>query len=142
MATKAGLAFAIVVAAPIFAALAREKHLAGLAPPAFSARAAHYLGELNALHPFQVALEHVAQHLNAPDRRHIGETNKPAVGSTRAEHQCTEICVDGHENALLLRGELQERRRSRAWRRSRSAGVCGPGYRAVAPVDASTDRKE
>jgi cell filamentation protein len=55
---KGGNAFAhhayiATAAAPIFAALAREKHLAGLAPPAFSARAAHYLGELNALHPFR-----------------------------------------------------------------------------------------
>jgi len=46
-------AYIAVAAAPIFAALAREKHLEGLAPPAFSARAAHYLGEVNALHPFR-----------------------------------------------------------------------------------------
>ena len=40
-------------AAPIFKQLADEKHLAGLGPAAFSDRAAHYLGELNALHPFR-----------------------------------------------------------------------------------------
>jgi cell filamentation protein len=40
-------------AAPIFNQLAEEKHLAGLDPAAFSDRAAHYLGELNALHPFR-----------------------------------------------------------------------------------------
>jgi fido (protein-threonine AMPylation protein) len=40
-------------AASIFAGLAVEKYLAGLAPDAFSDRAAHYLGELNALHPFR-----------------------------------------------------------------------------------------
>ncbi|MDQ6705329.1 MAG: Fic family protein [Acidobacteriota bacterium] len=40
-------------AAPIFKQLAEEKHLAGLDPAAFSDRAAHYLGELNALHPFR-----------------------------------------------------------------------------------------
>ena len=40
-------------AAPIFKQLAEEKHLAGLDPGAFSDRAAHYLGELNALHPFR-----------------------------------------------------------------------------------------
>ena len=40
-------------AAPIFKQLAKEKHLAGLHPAAFSDRAAHYLGELNALHPFR-----------------------------------------------------------------------------------------
>jgi cell filamentation protein len=55
---KGGNAFAhhgyiATAAAPIFMALAREKHLAGLAPPAFSVRAAHYLGEVNALHPFR-----------------------------------------------------------------------------------------
>jgi cell filamentation protein len=56
--SKGGNAFAhhayiAVAATPIFAQLARERHLAGLAPPAFSARAAHYLGEVNALHPFR-----------------------------------------------------------------------------------------
>jgi fido (protein-threonine AMPylation protein) len=40
-------------AAPIFKRLAEEKYLAGLDPAAFSNRAAHYLGELNALHPFR-----------------------------------------------------------------------------------------
>lgn len=40
-------------AAPIFKRLAEEKHLAGLDPTTFSDRAAYYLGELNALHPFR-----------------------------------------------------------------------------------------
>jgi cell filamentation protein len=40
-------------AAPIFQQLAEEKHLAGLDPAAFSERAAYYLGEVNALHPFR-----------------------------------------------------------------------------------------
>lgn len=40
-------------AAPLFRQLVQEKHLAGLDPAAFSNRAAHYLGELNALHPFR-----------------------------------------------------------------------------------------
>lgn len=40
-------------AAPIFNGLAKENHLTGLDPPDFSERAAHYLGELNALHPFR-----------------------------------------------------------------------------------------
>ena len=40
-------------AAQIFKQLAEEKHLAGLDPTAFSIRAAHYLAELNALHPFR-----------------------------------------------------------------------------------------
>jgi cell filamentation protein len=40
-------------AAPIFKQLAEEKHLGGLDPAAFSERAAYYLGELNALHPFR-----------------------------------------------------------------------------------------
>ncbi len=40
-------------ATPIFQQLEQEKHLAGLTPAAFSDRAAHYLGELNALHPFR-----------------------------------------------------------------------------------------
>lgn len=40
-------------AASVFKQLAAEGHLAGLGPAAFSGRAAHYLGELNALHPFR-----------------------------------------------------------------------------------------
>jgi cell filamentation protein len=40
-------------AVPIFRQLAKENHLAGLGPEAFSDRAAYYLGELNALHPFR-----------------------------------------------------------------------------------------
>jgi cell filamentation protein len=56
--SKGGHAFAhhgyiATAAAPIFASLAREKLLAGPPPPAFSAHAAHYLSEVNALHPFR-----------------------------------------------------------------------------------------
>jgi fido (protein-threonine AMPylation protein) len=40
-------------AAPIFQKLADEKYLAGLGPAGFGDRSAHYLGELNALHPFR-----------------------------------------------------------------------------------------
>jgi cell filamentation protein len=40
-------------AATIFRQLARENHFTGLDPDAFSNRAAYYLGELNALHPFR-----------------------------------------------------------------------------------------
>jgi cell filamentation protein len=40
-------------AAPIFKQIAEENELAGLGPAAFRDRAAHYLGELNALHPFR-----------------------------------------------------------------------------------------
>lgn len=40
-------------AASIFRELAQEKHLRGLEPAEFSRRAAHYLAELNALHPFR-----------------------------------------------------------------------------------------
>jgi cell filamentation protein len=40
-------------AAPIFQQLAKENYLAGLRVEVFSHRAAYYLGELNALHPFR-----------------------------------------------------------------------------------------
>jgi cell filamentation protein len=40
-------------AAPIFDRLAKEHFLDGLGPAAFSERAAYYLGEMNALHPFR-----------------------------------------------------------------------------------------
>jgi cell filamentation protein len=37
----------------VFAALARERQLKGLARKAFVERAAHFLGEVNAIHPFR-----------------------------------------------------------------------------------------
>ena len=40
-------------AAPLFEQLAKENYLAGLDEEAFSERAAYFLGELNALHPFR-----------------------------------------------------------------------------------------
>lgn len=40
-------------AVAVFRALAQERNLAGLDPENFSLRAAHFLGELNALHPFR-----------------------------------------------------------------------------------------
>jgi cell filamentation protein len=40
-------------AASVFQQLAKENRLAGLGPAGFSDRAAYYLGELNALHPFR-----------------------------------------------------------------------------------------
>jgi len=40
-------------AAVLFAELAREKHLAGLDKNGFGTRAAYYLAEINALHPFR-----------------------------------------------------------------------------------------
>lgn len=46
-------AYLATAAAEVFQKLAGEKHLAGLAPAMFSERAAWYLGELNALHPFR-----------------------------------------------------------------------------------------
>lgn len=46
-------AYIAAAAAAIFKQLAKEQRLAGFAPIAFSGRAAHYLGELNALHPFR-----------------------------------------------------------------------------------------
>ena len=38
---------------PVFEKLAQEGYLSGLAAAAFAARAAYYLGEINALHPFR-----------------------------------------------------------------------------------------
>lgn len=43
----------ISAARPIFETLAREGYLQGLDAVAFSKRAAYYLGEINALHPFR-----------------------------------------------------------------------------------------
>jgi cell filamentation protein len=43
----------LTAAAALFSDLAKEQFLAGLGPDQFSTRGAHYLGELNALHPFR-----------------------------------------------------------------------------------------
>lgn len=43
----------LAAARPIFGRLADEEHLQGLSAQAFGTRAAHYLGEINALHPFR-----------------------------------------------------------------------------------------
>jgi cell filamentation protein len=57
--------------ASIFKQLAEEKHLAGLGPDAFSDRAAHYLGELNALHPFREGNGRAQREFIS----HLGQTN-------------------------------------------------------------------
>jgi cell filamentation protein len=46
-------AYIAIAATELFKTLAAEEHLSGLAPAVFSQRAAHYLGELNALHAFR-----------------------------------------------------------------------------------------
>jgi fido (protein-threonine AMPylation protein) len=43
----------VEAAIALFAQLSMERYLADLGPDQFSTRAAHYLGELNALHPFR-----------------------------------------------------------------------------------------
>ena len=43
----------VSAAGPIFKRLAKEQYLKGLDSAAFSERAAYYLGEINALHPFR-----------------------------------------------------------------------------------------
>ena len=55
-------------AGTIFKDIADEKHLAGLRPLDFSLRAAHYLGELNALHPFREGNGRTQRELIKPSR--------------------------------------------------------------------------
>ncbi len=68
-------------AAPIFQQLAKEKNLAGLEAEAFSDRAAYYLGELNALHPFREgngrAQREFISHLANASRYYIAWENMP-----------------------------------------------------------------
>jgi cell filamentation protein len=45
--------FLAINAQRLFAQLAQEHHLQGLDPAAFARRAAYFLGEVNALHPFR-----------------------------------------------------------------------------------------
>jgi fido (protein-threonine AMPylation protein) len=66
-------------AEPIFQRLAEEQHLAGLGADAFSERAAYYLGELNALHPFREgngrAQREFVSHLAGADGYYIAWEN-------------------------------------------------------------------
>jgi len=76
-------AFIESAATEVFRKLAAEKHLAGLAPAALSERVAHYLGELNALHPFREgngrAQREFAGHLARANGYYIAWDNvKPA----------------------------------------------------------------
>jgi cell filamentation protein len=57
-------------AAPLFSQLARENHLAGLAPADFSGRAAFYLGEWNALHPFREGRSSTSDQFTLHAKRH------------------------------------------------------------------------
>ncbi|HWB10550.1 MAG TPA: Fic family protein [Pirellulales bacterium] len=65
----------------IFRRLAKEKHLSGLGIEAFSERAGHYLGEINAVHPFREGngraqrqfISHLAYHCGfILDWEHLG----------------------------------------------------------------------
>ena len=68
-----------LAAVPIFKKLAEENYLAGLAPAAFSDRAAYYFGELNALHPFREgngrAQREFISHLAQANRYYIAWEN-------------------------------------------------------------------
>ena len=46
-------AYIVSASRPIFEPLKKERYLQGLNPAEFSERAAYYLGEINALHPFR-----------------------------------------------------------------------------------------
>ncbi len=67
--------------AGIFAQLSAENRLIGLPAPAFAARAAHYLGDINAVHPF---------------REGNGRTQLAflTLRATRAGFACDEECLD------------------------------------------------
>jgi cell filamentation protein len=71
-------------AAPIFNQLAKEGYLAGLGPEAFSDRAAYYLGELNALHPFREgngrAQREFISHLAYANAYYVAWENVSAAG--------------------------------------------------------------
>jgi cell filamentation protein len=82
----------------LFANLAKEKQFRGLNSADFAARAAHFLAELNAIHPFRegngrtqlsflVALAHRAEHLLDADRLEPAEMLRAMVQSFSGNEQ-------------------------------------------------------
>ncbi|MGA2116513.1 MAG: Fic family protein [Bryobacteraceae bacterium] len=94
--------------------LAAERHLAGLAPAPFSERAAHYLSELNALHPFREgngrAQRELMSHLAHANGYYIAWENvKPAdllqasIDSFKGD--ITKLAALIRDNLSLLEGD-------------------------------------
>jgi cell filamentation protein len=98
-------------AALIFRQLARENYLAGLGPVAFSNRAAHYLGELNALHPFREgngrAQREFISHLGQANGCYIAWENVSQADMLTAAIQSFD--GDASKLAALIRASLSGR---------------------------------
>ena len=95
-------------AAPIFKQLAEENHLAGHDPTAFSDRAAHYFGELNALHPFREgngrAQREFVSHLARAAGYYLAWENVKPPDMLQASMESFE--GDTSKLAALIRGNL------------------------------------
>lgn len=95
----------------IFQQLANEKHLANLDPDAFSHRAAYYLGELNALHPFREgngrALRAFLSHLAKANGYDVAWENMRRVELLQAA--ISSFRGDASSLASLIRANLSQR---------------------------------
>ena len=95
----------------IFQQLANENHLAELAPTTFSNRAAYYLGELNALHPFREgngrALRAFLSHLAKANDYEVAWENMRRVELLQAA--ISSFRGDASSLASLIRANLGQR---------------------------------
>jgi fido (protein-threonine AMPylation protein) len=92
----------------IFQQLANENHLAELDPTTFSNRAAYYLGELNALHPFREgngrALRAFISHLAKANDYEVAWENMRRIELLQAA--ISSFRGDGSSLASLIRANL------------------------------------
>lgn len=106
----------------LFRQLAREDNLRGLDPEAFSARAGHYLGEVNVLHPFREgngrAQRAFVNQIAHAAGYHVGWTNITREEMTRASIEA--YAGSSERMAGLIRANLSDRDRERAAELARS----------------------
>ena len=103
-------------AAQVFKGLADERQLQGLDPAAFSERATHYLGEINALHPFREgngrAQREFISHLGQNTGYYIAWENVKAAEMLEASIQSFK--GDTSKLAAIIRENISRRDRNAA----------------------------
>jgi cell filamentation protein len=85
----------------LFAALKAENHLKALTPDAFAPRAAHYLGEINAIHPFREGNGRTQREFLRSLALHAGHTLTWANLTPEENNEASRISFATGDTALL-----------------------------------------
>jgi len=85
----------------LFTALQSEDHLKGLDPDNFAARAAHYLGEINAIHPFCEGNGRAQREFMRSLALHAGHTITWAGLTPEENNEASRISFATGDNTLL-----------------------------------------